>query len=1129
MEKVYQLNPTPTGFTWETHDRTDPERKFVRPIYPGSSGADSFTPELQEKMKKFPNRPVVCAKLVPKYSMDLHSLSGLAGYGRFAVVKGEQVLWLDEFLNIYTAYSDGVLCYRVSDPAFRGEVSVTMEAGAYTSCLLLKVDLSAFEPGAEVYFLHGGAMGWNALRPFMDDYEPDMAYRNRVMLRGDRIEINLDAGEYEYEYEGLSEYPYYDKNYSEDCAWVHIKDWQRQIFIRADAAEFFTAGPDALVSFCPGRLEKRNVLGGVACARLTAPVTRFAVGKGFSTENDSIDTLFADAAVKRERLLGGLNVRSGIPELDSTVRIGAIEQDALYAGNAFMHGALSWRYAYLGWRSSYGPLCYGMKDEVWTHCHSHATYGVITEGPDRGAVRDMLEHEAPDHRLCYNMHETFLDQAKKYWEFTGDPEFAKMMAPVLESCMERQIRRLKPTEDWVFENSLNTWISDAHWSMMGQCGQASSYMYNFANWAAEIVPEKRDYYLEMARKIHDDTNRILWQKRKGIFAYCQDTLNNKLLHTQPELADVYHSAEFGMADELQTRQMLDWVESNLKQETTDNGGKLYWSANWAPTAGRSYTHSTYEMALAEELNLAIIFFNMGMAREGYDILKSSYMCVYGGRDPHANEEVANLKKGEAEVIGGFACHITVNGTPRGNASFSDTTSMFGRALYEGMLGVKPRVNLGEMELAPSIPAEIPEISVESAMADYDYARRDGSVSLKYRLKADVERLLVKLYIPVGQVLSVTAGGEAAGYTAEPFYDQVRVNLVLSGGKEGEILLTYRDAAVAPVEARRTVHQGETLSASYEGEEILSLNDPQGLLSNVRIAGGTLTAAVTGEPGSGVFFLRMRKDGTEYIRTVKVLIPDDQDDFQPFLSPAAEFEGPLNWQTVPMDGLFNVDSPANAMQTVHDNHYPMPGEYNLVNLNYYKDHINGRTKVRPGHEVNDSRWRGLVDENGIAMTGEGIPFRSKKTGNYLAATTLASDCYPDGLNVPVNAAGRAVYLLVSGVTFPMQSHVENLRIRLNYADGETEVHSLQNPRDIGDMWENFWLRYHDTPGAGFENISGQNGVMSSAGQDLTACIPTDTEAHILRFRLREGVELSSVDFTTICDDAIFCLMGVTVLK
>lgn len=53
-------------------------------------------------------------------------------------------------------------------------------------------------------------------------------------------------------------------------------------------------------------------------------------------------------------------------------------------------------------------------------------------------------------------------------------------------------------------------------------------------------------------------------------------------------------------------------------------------------------------------------------------------------------------------------------------------------------------------------------------------------------------------------------------------------------------------------------------------------------------------------------------------------------------------------------------------------------------------------------------------------------------------------------------------------------------------------------------------------------------MSSAGQDLTKQIPTDLEAHILRFCLKENRKVKEIEMRVIANDVIFALMGVTLL-
>ena len=120
-------------------------------------------------------------------------------------------------------------------------------------------------------------------------------------------------------------------------------------------------------------------------------------------------------------------------------------------------------------------------------------------------------------------------------------------------------------------------------------------------------------------------------------------------------------------------------------------------------------------------------------------------------------------------------------------------------------------------------------------------------------------------------------------------------------------------------------------------------------------------------------------------------------------------------------------------------------------------------------------------------------------------------------------------MISGITFPMQSHVPNLRITLQYEDGQTHVHELVNPFDIGDCWGTHFDRIHDTAANGFENLGGRSGPSGSADvKDLTQPIPLDTEAHLVALPLR-GAPLGSFTVAIVANDAIFGVMGATLEK
>ena len=118
--------------------------------------------------------------------------------------------------------------------------------------------------------------------------------------------------------------------------------------------------------------------------------------------------------------------------------------------------------------------------------------------------------------------------------------------------------------------------------------------------------------------------------------------------------------------------------------------------------------------------------------------------------------------------------------------------------------------------------------------------------------------------------------------------------------------------------------------------------------------------------------------------------------------------------------------------------PLPASQ--VNYSYWRDHVDGGmgprkcVDVMPPNPVSDAAWRKKIGPDQIGWTHDGIPFKSAKEGKNIAVVTRAGG-FPVKIDVPVRAAGKELYLMLSGMTFPAQSHVVNLRVTLEYADGE----------------------------------------------------------------------------------------------
>ncbi len=232
-----------------------------------------------------------------------------------------------------------------------------------------------------------------------------------------------------------------------------------------------------------------------------------------------------------------------------------------------------------------------------------------------------------------------------------------------------------------------------------------------------------------------------------------------------------------------------------------------------------------------------------------------------------------------------------------------------------------------------------------------------------------------------------------------------------------------------------------------------------------------------------------------------------------------------WTLVNLSDLFNA-SVTDLLGRVAKASPPPPPPALEVNHAYWKDHITNR--VDP-HNPSDAAWRQKIGPDQIGWTCDGIPFQSPKQGRNIAVVTRAGG-FPAKIEVPLRTGGRELYLMLSGMTFPPQSHVVNVRIVLYYAEGAEQAVDLVSPFDIGDCWGTWLWRFHDTAANGFENLGGRFGPPgSSAAGDLTRPIAVDTEAHLVKIPLQQGRVLRAFGVEAVANDVIFGLMGASILK
>lgn len=201
-----------------------------------------------------------------------------------------------------------------------------------------------------------------------------------------------------------------------------------------------------------------------------------------------------------------------------------------------------------------------------------------------------------------------------------------------------------------------------------------------------------------------------------------------------------------------------------------------------------------------------------------------------------------------------------------------------------------------------------------------------------------------------------------------------------------------------------------------------------------------------------------------------------------------------------------------------------------------------------YDINDEGLRRRI-KNGLFDTGLGLTFISPAEGENIIYTSLW-DNYPDSVSIhlpPQKAI--AAYLLMAGSTNNMQSRIENGTVRVTYSDGTSDTMPLLNPINWCTVEQDYHFddyafrtsRLHPyrvlfksgkverdpTYNPDFKHIDYKptDGTVMIRGPRIIPC----GAGQILRMPLNGKKELSSLTLTTLSNEIVIGLMGITLEK
>ena len=786
--------------------------------------------------------------------------------------------------------------------------------------------------------------------------------------------------------------------------------------------------------------------------------------------------------------------------LDLTIAPTVIALDASWHKDAFYHGSFAYHAPFLGWRNWYAPTALGWGDRVaktmdmWL---SHISQGSIScervwyddePIPDGQNKFDKRWHhlENPVGRLPavltpdyqpeygpYNMQECALDMMLYYIEWSGNLEIAERHFDDFCAMVEWERRIFDPDDDGLYQNYLNTWISDGHNYNGAGCAQSTAYNYR-ANLVLAKIAEKigRDgtALISRAEKIKKALNEKLWLANDGVIAESLDTVGNCLIHPSVELATVYHVMDSDMIDDFKAYRTLKFTENHLRNVVTPGSeGRLCYSSNWLPKQ-----YSNCGIFPAENAHLALVYFKLGLKEQGKKILDGIADCYFTGKNP------------------GMAPHIqSARGTSDfGDLDFTDVSGTYLRLVVEGLFGI--RVNHLEncVRIAPGFPEGWDHAGLTLKDISLHYDRRGNQEIFNIHCDRE-EKKQIRIPMRATDMEAVLLDGEPIEYKIVPAPNNSFLMVETDKVGRFQLRVMHGNNQIPSISVPETVLEGNRFGAEVKGGKLVDVLDISETLTDISVVGNKVYATAKDMAGDHTLFLRVVSGeydawlAADY-RIIREDTPKELLEEKPF-------------EPVDISAFFNCN-----MKEVHEKAYirPRPKGFSMGLFQ------NGRYS----HNWNQYGWRvAHVDDaffrnsGGTVHSPSGIPFATPVEKENLACVSIY-DVFPTEITVPIEGKGQEIAVLFVASTYCMHSYVENARIAVTYTDGTSIDKKLVYPINIDD-----WL----------------TSALTTEGEIFY--FNSFNHATVQKIRIDPGKELASIKIEAIANEVILGVAGISISR
>lgn len=789
----------------------------------------------------------------------------------------------------------------------------------------------------------------------------------------------------------------------------------------------------------------------------------------------------------------------------------------------------------------------------------------------------------------YNMNLVYIDELLWHFNWTGDIDYVKQMWPVLERHLAWEKRNFDPDGDGLYDSYACIWASDALQYNSGGVTFSSAYNYRANRMAAQIAEiigkDPAPYRIE-AEKIFNAINSVLWMPRKGWWAEYKDTMGAKMIHPNAGLWTIYHAIDSEVHTPFQAYEATRYIDSEIPHlPVTGKGldGENYYTlstTNWLP-----YSWSVNNVAFAEVGHTSLAYWQAGRADDAFLLFKSNILDgMYLGTSPGNIGQVSYYDAARGECYRDFA----------------DPIGVYSRALVQGLYGIIPDAMNDKIVIRPGFPSDWQFASIETPSIYFDFNRDNVTDRYKIKLSHDKSMALsLLLKAPYSEIKNILVNGKNVDWSIEESVNTPMVRIDCAPSFAYDVVIEWGGDLIVnePIEIESCQHQPVDVELNHTVSEVY---DPQTVIDELRTSGKSLSGIIAGELGNRTIFVKVEQGSMEWWQPVSVYV-DNQFDVEydsevsklsfaiknnSDRSVAADIYingkelskgviipayGTTSQKVVADEdarfgtNLVELVSEGNTMYRKELTNWNIDNgdvDYEMVNMDKYlnasvyqifkNEYLSPRSPYTtlqiPTQGIGEWCHPNLtanIDDSGLRNSTKdmvfkapfGIPFRTFSDQSHNIAFTTLWDNYPSEVTIPLTGKSSHAYLMMSGSTNHMQSHVINGTVTVTYYDNSVSVLELVNPETWMPIEQDF---YFDNYAFGSKlprpyRVAFKTGKVSRTFEDdidRYEVYERDIDGGagvFLDIPLDETKELKSIEVKSIANEVVIGLMAITLVR